>query len=123
MSQILKETTDWDCSYKVPNHTYLLDAKGKILAIAKDGTGEIEKLKGTIRLDRRYRTFVKSKHPGLSALIADNTKSSNVRTFKVLSRGNEYIVELENDRYTCTCVGYTYHGRCKHITAVMEKLQ
>lgn len=123
MTQILKETTDWDCSYDVPNHVYLLDAKGKILAIAKEGTGEIQRLKGTIRLDRRYRTFVKIKHAGLSALIDGQTKSSDTRTFKVLSKGNEYFVELENGRYSCTCVGYTYHGRCKHITAVSEKVK
>lgn len=123
MSQILKETTEWDASFHVPNHTYLLDTKGHILAYAKADTGEVIKLKGTIRLDKRRRSFIKSKHAGLSALINNHSKSSNIRTFKVLSKGNEYLVELDNDRYSCTCAGYTYRGKCKHITAVAEKVK
>ena len=33
--EILKEITDWDVEFKQPNHTYLLNDKGYIIAYAK----------------------------------------------------------------------------------------
>ncbi len=123
MNQILKETTEWDCSYTVPNHTYLVDGKGKILAYCKEGTDEIVKVNGRIILDKRYRSFTKIRHSKLEALFSDVPKSKDSRIFKVLSNDKEYYVELSRGKYTCTCTGFTYRGKCKHITAVAEKVK
>jgi hypothetical protein len=46
---------------------------------------------------------------------------SNVRKFKVTGT-NEYIVSLANNHFSCECVGFKYHGKCRHITQVKEKL-
>lgn len=37
------------------------------------------------------------------------------------SKGNEYEVELTNKGFTCTCSGFGFHGKCKHISAVGNK--
>ena len=41
----------------------------------------------------------------------------------ISSRTNEqYDVELTEKGFNCTCIGFTRHGKCKHITGVHEKL-
>lgn len=50
-----------------------------------------------------------------------NGKMSNIRKFKVTGT-NEYIVTLANNHFSCECVGFKYHGKCRHITKVKETL-
>ena len=120
MLEILKETTIW-ADGSNSNHTYLLDGS-KIFAYAKFHGNDIEILRTKISIDKRYRTFVKTKHSGLEKLIKSQTEKSNTRVFKVKSKTKEYFVELSDDNFSCTCTGYTFRGKCKHITAVAEKL-
>jgi hypothetical protein len=120
MLEILKETTIWNDGSKT-NHTYLLEGS-KIVAYAKFG-GEVQVLKTQIRIDKRYRTFVKTKHLGLEKFITITPNKSNTRVFKVVSKTKEYFVELSDYNYSCTCTGFNFHGKCKHITAVTEKQQ
>lgn len=121
MLEIFKETTVW-ADGSNSNHTYLLDGS-KLVAYAKYGGQEIQVLKTQFSIDKRYRTFVKTKHPGLEKLIKNTTPKSNTRVFKVKSKEKEYFVELSDYNYSCTCTGFTFRGKCKHITAVAEKLQ
>ena len=120
MLEILKETTVWSDSSNA-NHTYLLDGT-KIIAYAKFGGNDIQALKTQIKIDKRYRTFIKVNHFGLARLINKTTKD-NTRVFKIKSKDKEYFVELSDYNYTCTCTGFNFHGKCKHIDAVAEKLQ
>lgn len=48
-------------------------------------------------------------------------KMSNIRKFKVKG-SNEYIVTLSNKHFSCECVGFKYHGKCRHVTMVKDKL-
>lgn len=48
-------------------------------------------------------------------------KMSNIRKFKVIGT-NEYIVTLSNNHFSCECVGFKYHGKCRHVTQVKTKL-
>jgi len=121
MLEILKETTVWSDGSNA-NHTYLLDGT-KIVAYAKYSDNTVQVLKSQIKIDKRYRTFVKTKHPGLEKLIKNTTSKSNTRVFKVQSKEKEYFVELSDYNYSCTCTGFNFRGKCKHITAVAEKQQ
>jgi hypothetical protein len=78
---------------------------------------------GNIKLDKRYRTFVRSNHPGLAKLLKLEKPEPGVRVFLVKSKEKQYTVELSNSTYSCTCTGYNFRGKCKHITAVAEKQQ
>jgi hypothetical protein len=118
MNETLKEISDWSCDYKIPNHTYFLNRAGKLVAYIKEGTDDIIHLKTPIFFDKRYRKFIKIKDKSI-----DIPKEKNVRSFNVKSKDNEYIVSLENNtKFTCTCTGFTYRGKCKHIEAVKNKL-
>lgn len=45
-----------------------------------------------------------------------------VKAYKVESKGKIYLVTKANTKYTCTCVGFQYHRKCKHVTAVHAKV-
>jgi len=121
MLEILKETTVWSDGSNA-NHTYLLDGT-KIVAYAKYSDNTVQVLKSQIKIDKRYRTFVKTKHYGLEKFIKKTPIKSNTRVFKVVSKTKEYFVELSDYNYTCTCTGFNFRGKCKHITAVVETQQ
>ena len=121
MLEILKETTVWSDGSNA-NHTYLLDGS-KIIAYAKYSDNSVQVLRTQIKIDKRYRTFVKTKHFGLQNLIKSTPTKSNTRVFKVQSKTKEYFVELSDYNYTCTCTGFNFRGKCKHIDAVAKKQQ
>jgi len=121
MLEILKETTVWSDRSNA-NHTYLLEGT-KIVAYAKFGGDEVQVLKTQIKIDKRYRTFIKTKHFGLENVIKSSPTKSNIRVFKVKSKEKEYFVELSDYNYTCTCTGFNFRGKCKHIDAVAKKQQ
>ncbi len=133
MMKILKEITEWDVEYRQPNHTYLLNAKNQIVAFAKWHGDEIDELKSRSVLDKRYRKFVEVNHPGLSKLISkystENTpeekqeqfKPVYERTFKVKSGEKEYIVGYTKNQLTCSCVGFGYRRKCKHVDVVKKQ--
>ena len=127
--EILKEVTQWDCDYQVPNHTYLVNNKNQIIAYAKKHSNNITILKSRINLDKRYRKFIKDNHSSLSKLIIKYKSEDNIiipdntRVFNVKSNNREYTVLLKDNNYTCNCIGFGYRGKCKHSEAVAKKQQ
>jgi len=132
MNEILKEVTEWQSDYRVPNHTYLLDGKGNIIAYLPETGGDIIISKSkSIKLNKRYRKFVKVKNINLAklskSLLApvkeEFKKPKSVRAFKVKSNDREYLVEVfAGNKLSCNCVGFGYRGKCKHSDAVKAKL-
>lgn len=122
MLQILKETTVWNCDFDIRNHTYLLDGD-KVIAYAVFGGDEIRFSPSKIRIDKRGRKFVFSDHPGLKKLLSNQKPEPGVRTFKIKSKDKVYFVTSKKDNFSCTCTGFTFRGKCKHIDAVVAKIQ
>jgi uncharacterized Zn finger protein len=56
-------------------------------------------------------------------LIKKQKKDSNTRVFNILSGEKEYCVTNIIEKYSCTCTGFNFRGKCKHIDAVVKKLQ
>jgi len=137
--EILKEITNWQVDYRQPNHTYLINNKNQIIAYAKWHSNDIMIFKTRSVLNKRYRKFEKVNHSGLSKLInqfksEDNksenksttfTKSINTRIFKVKSKDKEYNVEYNTlgHYFVCSCVGFGYRRKCRHVDAVAKKIQ
>ncbi len=111
----------------------LLNSKNQIVAFAKWHGDEIDELKSRMVLDKRYRKFEETKHSGLSKLISkyntenipeeqrEEFKPVYERTFKVKSKGNEYIVGYSKNQLTCSCIGFGYRGKCKHADVVKKQ--
>lgn len=105
--QVLKEITNWNVSYRQPNHVYLID-NDKIIAYQPFGEGDVRQSSGKIKLDRRGRKFVEIKS---NAFIINEVKSKIITITG--SKGNAYLVNP--DQGTCTCPGFTFRNTCKHV--------
>jgi len=119
--KILQEVSEWDADYKC-NHTYLLNGD-KVVAYIKQGGTEVIVLNHQIRIEKRYRKFIEVQNQDLSILIPNETPK-NIRVFNVQSKDKVYTVELNTvkNKYTCSCTGFTFRGKCKHIDAVKGKI-
>jgi len=46
-------------------------------------------------------------------------KDTGEKTWQVKgSKGNTYDVKLSSGNYTCTCVGFSWRRKCKHIESI-----
>ena len=113
--EAVRETTVWTgVEYQQPNHDYLLDGD-RVVAYRPWGTAEIRVLKGKIKIDRRGRKFERLEPNPFESL--QHPKREEPVVLEVAgSKGNSYLVNVEEK--TCTCPGFTFRGRCKHVEAL-----
>lgn len=106
------ETTNWKDS--VPNGIYLLDdAKVKMYAFKPKGTGDIKVFKNPIKIETRGRKFVVNPVQFATGLKEDEPKG---RYWIVKgSKGDEYKVTELNGNYSCSCSGFRFRSKCRHI--------
>lgn len=106
-----QETTVWPDS--MPNGVYLLDdTKTKMYAYIKPGDKAVFKFKNPIRIDTRGRKFaVLAQQPKFEIEMTTNPHRWEVTG----SKGDIYIVTLEENQYNCTCSGFQFRGACKHV--------
>ena len=106
-----QETTKWPDPFG--NGIYLLDdTKTKMYAYIKPGSTEIKQFKNAIRIDTRGRQFkILPNQPNFKIAEPENPNRWEVTG----SKGDIYIVTLEEGSYTCSCSGFRYRGECKHI--------
>jgi hypothetical protein len=111
-----EETTKWETS--TPNHTYLLsDDKSKAFAYVRAGTRAVFKFKAPIKLDLRGRTF--KAVPNTFGYAIETEEVTKNPQWKIKgSKGDIYLVEKTDSGYNCTCSGFRFRGRCKHIESV-----
>lgn len=103
--QAYKEITDWT----TPNHTYLLDGNN-LVAYIQEGETEPFYFKNPIKgFDRSRRKFIELTDNPFEVKV-----KSSLREVKG-SKGNSYFVN--DDEKTCTCPGFTFRGKCKHVEA------
>ena len=60
----LKETTKWDSN--IPNHTYILNEAGDLIAYIKDKSGEYHEFKKPLKAFSKSRRTFKDLTDGLS---------------------------------------------------------
>jgi hypothetical protein len=109
-----EETTEWTES--TPNHTYLMDeSRGKMFAYVRAGTQTPRVFAKPITISVRGRKF----RP-----VADRwnvkieTHKPEGRSWQVQgSRGDTYTVREHEGRWDCTCSGFKFRSKCKHVEA------
>ena len=110
-----KETTQWKDGGA--NHTYLLSTnKTKMYAYVKDGTTKVIEFKNPIDIDIRGRKFVEVKNTFKYKIKEEASVYPNWKV--VGSKGDVYTVELVNEKYKCSCVGFKFKHKCSHIDKV-----
>ena len=117
MAEAYLETTVWEDGSKNINHTYYLEGD-KMLAYIRYGTTEPFWFNKPITISKSGRKFQKVNADAFTNLgaILDAIKAPE-RDPDVVevqgSKGNVYYVNKVEG--TCTCPGFTYRGKCKHI--------
>jgi len=107
---LVRETTEWRDN--TPNHYYLLsNDKMKMFAYMTE-CGISKEFKNPIDFYPKGRKF------DIVEKYADQDKGIAVTG----SKGDVYYVTSVNGEYKCTCVGFKYHGTCKHIEKVVNDL-
>jgi len=113
--KVLQETTAWEG--RTPNHIYITDdSKSKMFAYVRAGTNSVFQFSAPMRLDTRGRKF---KEIPNTFGFEEPVKDTNIKTWSVAgSKGDNYIVSLEDNQYNCTCSGFKFRGACRHIKEV-----
>lgn len=113
-----QETTQWDRD--ISNGIYLLnDSKTKMFAFIRAGSKSVFKFKNPIQIDTRGRTFKEVKN--IFNFKIEEPRSQNPRWEVQGSKGDKYIVEQTENGLTCTCSGFKFRGKCRHLLVVSNK--
>lgn len=112
-------TSDWVVDFRPPNHTYLMsDSMSKIYGYFKwHSPKDFVLLQTPLRFDTRYRKFKILQNGYKFAGEKDDTKQWVIEG----SKGNKYVVLQDELGYNCSCVGFKYNGKCKHIEQVKNE--
>ena len=106
------ETTDYRDT--TPNGVYLLDdSKSKMYAFKPFGTGAIKVFKNPIRIDVRGRKFAINSVQFKTQLKEEEPEG---KVYEVKgSKGDVYKVTELNGDYSCSCSGFKFRSKCRHI--------
>lgn len=112
------EITKWD-EGTACNHTYIMtESMDKIFGYFKrNNAKDFMMFKNPIHIDTRYRKF-KIIQRGLK--MKGDDQPLNKSWLVKGSNGHEYHVEQTPTGMTCSCIGYKYHGKCKHIDGIQK---
>jgi len=110
---LVKELTIWKGSIS-PNHTYLLsDNMDKLFGYFKWNDPKSFQMLTPQRFSTRYRKFVV-----LERNLKVAGEVSNKTHTVTGSRGDIYTIEETENGLSCSCDGFKYRGRCKHIMEI-----
>jgi len=112
--EILQEITDWG-EGRIPNHIYHVTDNGKLVAYQISGTDKLIKFNHPMPFDKRRRKFKVLK------TVKESTPTQNIGDIEVSgSGGKTYYVNVANQ--TCTCQGYMFRKKCRHIAEATKNV-
>lgn len=114
----LQEVTVWD-SKDAPNHIYYVnDDKTKMVGYIKQGTSDLFKFKHPIAIYTKGRKFVELKkkgEPDSVYFVKQEVFAPKDVIIVKGSSGKEYQITKVGSRYSCSCPGFQFRNKCKHI--------
>lgn len=116
--KFLQEVTEW--SGLAQNHVYIMnDSRTKAIAYVRLGTDTPFKFSSPMRMSLRGRKFVEVKNVwGFSDVDPEVPTGC---TWQVAgSKGTVYTVSEENGGLACTCSGFKFRGKCRHLEEVVR---
>lgn len=117
----LQEVTEWNASYTVHNHIYYVnDRQSKMVGYIPNGSKRVKFFSKPISFDRRGRKFIKvlDRKAEKDSVYFEEQKvaKSDAKTHTVQgSRGSTYIITENAGRFTCSCPGFMFRNKCKHV--------
>lgn len=116
---LAREITKWDVEYRQPNHTYLMSENmEKIYGYFMwNNPKDFKMFKQPLRFDTRYRKFKVLKR---NMYFKGQEPTHQIWEVKG-TKDHVYTVEKSDNGWYCSCIGFKYHGKCKHIDGVMNE--
>lgn len=116
----LQETTEWRT--QVPNHIYYVsDDKRKMVGYIKAGTKSLIKFSKPMGFDIKGRKFTVVKRGESDSVYFGTPQvvkpSADVREVAG-SGGKTYFVTVKPGRMSCTCPGFQFRNKCKHVESM-----
>ena len=118
--KFLQEITVW-ADPAIVNHLYVMtDSKDKMLAFKHASHADFKVFKAPIRIDTRGRKFKEVPNTFGFSLTEPEVEG---REHKVTgSKGEVYtVIELEG-KYSCSCSGFKFRGKCRHAEMIQNSL-
>jgi hypothetical protein len=115
---LVREITVWDTDFQ-PNHTYVMnESMDKVFGYFKwNNPNDFKMFSKPMRFDTRYRKFKVLKRN----MYFEGTRSPRIKFGKLkVAKDHVYTVEESENGMVCSCIGFKYHGKCKHIDGVIE---
>jgi len=114
--KVFEEITAWD--QKTPNHTYFMDdSKSKAYAYIPVGGTELFEFKTPLKLDVRGRKF--REVPNTVGFFPREDLKAVSKCWQVKgSKGDEYTVTEEDGVLTCSCSGFKFRAKCRHLDQI-----
>jgi hypothetical protein len=111
--------TNFSISYHYPPTIFVGPASGKTYTITDSGWVEIP---ADTTLEDLRNHWVDTSHSATNKV--NIPKQMLIKEFEVLSSKGDsnYIVSVDNGKYSCTCIGYSFRRKCKHIEQIKQKL-
>lgn len=126
--KIMQEVTEWSGFRRQPNHVYLMQGD-KALAYSRWGNDKPFYFRNGLCLDRRYRKFREESvnRWGFDLTIQTEEQMANPLTGETWtvtgSKDSVYTVTLSRDSWSCSCPGYGFRGRCRHVDELKASIQ
>jgi len=124
--KFFQETTQWDTP-GAPNHIYYLsDDKSKMVGYIKQGTTVLQKFKRPISISTKGRKFtvvaVKGEPDSVYFTPTPEYVSTNIVAKIAGSTGKTYEVSKHGENLSCTCSGFQFRRKCKHVDQVASTI-
>ena len=125
--KFIEETTEWADGYA--NHIYYVDDAGtRMVGYIKHGTTALFKFKRPIAYSSKGRKFRKVNIKGESDSVyfgtptKDLTENRSPATIEVKgSKGETYFLNKVGDKFACSCPGFQFRRKCRHVEQLLEK--
>jgi len=117
MITMLQEITDWK-DVPIANGIYHLNDAGHLVGYEGPKT-EYKKFKKPMKgFAKTRRKFVQV------GTYEDQDENDGLTRIKFTgSKGNTYVVTVQDDNVQCTCPGFKFRGYCKHHDEIAEKIK
>ena len=123
--KVFQEVTEWSDSTQ--NHIYFMNgSKSKVYAYIRKGTKTIFEFKRPLKIDPARRKFLEIENQWKYVAKEEPEVEENPRgqTWTVTgSKGDQYIVSLDGERWSCSCSGFQFRSRCRHVDAQRSSVQ
>ena len=106
----IQEVTEWD----VPNHVYFVtDAKDKMFGYVKKSTGEVKEFNQPLPFSASRRKFKEINNTW--GFFPKEIIPEGFVKIVLGSKGEKYTITEVDGVQHCTCAGYKFRGKCRHI--------